>query len=158
MKTQKLKLSAILLATVFLTAMLGFTNSVNAQSIKPVTVKSSKNFDGTLDAIKKAVSGGGMMVLSELNQGKVLSMTGLSINAHSFFVGNPTVGKEAFSSDPSVGLVIPVRINVYEQNGVTYVNYFKPSDLFASFKDPKVKMIGQKLDGKLEMMMKMISM
>ena len=158
MKTQKLKLSAILLATVLFTAILGFTNNVNAQSVKPITVKSSKNFDGTLAAIKKAVSGGGMMVLSELNQGKVLSMTGLSINAHSFFVGNPTVGKEAFSSDPSVGLVIPVRINVYEQNGATYVNYFKPSDLFASFNNPKVKMIGEKLDGKLAMMMKMISM
>ncbi len=158
MTTQKLKLPSLLLATVLFTSMLSFTNSVNAQSVTPVTVKSSKNFDGTLAAIKKAVSGGGMMVLSELNQGKVLSMTGLSINAHSFFVGNPTVGKEAFSSDPSVGLVIPVRINVYEQNGATYVNYFKPSDLFASFNDPKVKMIGQKLDGKLEMMMKMISM
>lgn len=84
-------------------------------------------------------------------------MTGLTINAHSFFIGNPNVGKEAFSADPSVGLVIPVRVNVYEENGKTYVSYFKPSDSFASFKNKKVKMIGDKLDGKLQIMMKMIS-
>ena len=157
MKTKKFRFPTLLFAALLIAGMFSFS-SVQAQSIKPIVVKSSKNFDGTLSAIKKAVSGGGMMVLSELNQGKVLSMTGLSINAHSFFVGNPTVGKEAFSADPSVGLVVPVRINVYEEGGATYVNYFKPSDLFSSFTSPKVKMIAQKLDEKLAMMMKMVSM
>ncbi|MEO6869525.1 MAG: DUF302 domain-containing protein [Ginsengibacter sp.] len=157
MNTKKLKLPALLFAAILMAGLFSFT-AVQAQSIKPVTVKSSKNFDGTLSAIKKAVAGGGMMVLSELNQGKVLSMTGLSINAHSFFVGNPTVGKQAFSADPSVGLVIPVRINVYEQGGATYVNYFKPTDLFSSFNNSNVKMLAQKLDEKLAMMMKMVSM
>ncbi len=158
MKTKKLKLSALLLVAVLMAGMFSLASSLQAQTIKPVTIKSSKGFEATLDEIKKAVSGGGMMVLSELNQGKILSMTGLSINAHSFFIGNPNVGKEAFSSDPSVGLVIPVRVNVYEQNGATYINYFKPSDLFSSFNNSKVKMVAEKLDGKLAMMMKMISM
>ncbi len=158
MKTKKLKLSNLLVVALLVGGMLSFTPAAQAQSIQPVTVKSSKGFDATINEIKKAVSGGGMMVLSELNQGKVLSMTGLSINAHSFFIGNPNVGKEAFSADPSVGLVIPVRVNVYEQNGATYVNYFKPSDLFSSFNNAKVKMIAGKLDEKLAMMMKMVSM
>ena len=158
MKTKKLRLPSLLVVAVLMAGMLSFTSAAKAQSIHPVTVKSSKGFDATISEIKKAVSGGGMMVLSELNQGKILSMTGLSINAHSFFIGNPNVGKEAFSSDPSVGLVIPVRVNVYEQNGTTYVNYFKPSDLFSSFNNAKVKMIAGKLDEKLAMMMKMVSM
>ncbi|MCG2462684.1 DUF302 domain-containing protein [Flavobacteriaceae bacterium F89] len=157
MKTKKLKFSTLLFSALLVASLFGFTQSSNAQSVKPVTVQSKKDFNGTIDAIKKAVSGGGMMVLAELNQGKVLSMTGLQVNGHAFFVGNPNVGKEAFSADPSVGLVVPVRINVYEKDGKTYVNYFKPSDLFASFNDKKVKMIGDKLDGKLGMMMKMIS-
>ncbi len=54
----------------------------NAQN-QVVTVKSSKNFDATIEGIKKAVAGSGMMVMSELNQGKMLSMTGLSIKAES---------------------------------------------------------------------------
>jgi len=137
--------------------LFGFAPTASAQNVKPVTVQSKMDFEETLNAINKAVSEGGMMVLAELNQGKILSMTGLQVKGHSFFVGNPNVGKEAFSADPSVGLVIPVRINVYEKDGKTYVNYFKPSDLFVSFNDKKVKMIGGKLDEKLGMMMKMIS-
>lgn len=156
MKTLKFRFPALFFSTLLFIASMGFSQKAEAQSVKPVTVQSSKDFEGTIDAIKKAVSGGGMMVLSELNQGKILSMTGLQVNAHSFFIGNPNVGKEAFSADPSVGLVIPVRVNVYEENGHVFVNYFKPSDLFSSFKSKKVKMIGEKLDGKLAMMMKML--
>ena len=156
MKMTKLNLSTILIVMVFMTGSLGLTNDLKAQTIKPTKVESSKDFDGTIDAIKKAVSGGGMMVLSELNQGEILSMTGFQVKAHSFFIGNPKVGKNAFSADPSVGVVIPVRVNVYEQNGSTFVNYFKPSDLMGAYgKD--VKMIGEKLDGKLDKMMNMIA-
>jgi len=157
MKTKKFKFSTILFSALFMATLLGFAPTASAQNVKPVTVQSKMDFEETLNAINKAVSEGGMMVLAELNQGKILSMTGLQVKGHSFFVGNPNVGKEAFSADPSVGLVIPVRINVYEKEGKTYVNYFKPSDLFASFNDKKVKMIGGKLDEKLGMMMKMIS-
>jgi uncharacterized protein (DUF302 family) len=157
MKTNQLKFPALLFAVMLMAGILGFSKSIQAQSIKPVTVKSSKSFDETIDAIKKAVSGGGMMVLSEINQGKIMEMSGMKMNAESLFIGNPTVGKQAFDADPSVGLAIPVRINVYESNGVTYINYFKPSNLFPSG-NKKLKMIGETLDGKLAMMLKMVAM
>jgi len=123
----------------------------NAQN-QLVTVKSSKNFDATIEGIKKAVAGSGMMVMSELNQGKMLSMTGLSIKAESLFIGNPNVGKEAFADNPAVGLAIPVRLNVYEQNGTTYINYITPSSDLGNFTGNKVKMIGQELDKKMAML------
>jgi uncharacterized protein (DUF302 family) len=156
MKTKKVNLPAVLFALILITGVLSFNDDLKAQSVEPVTVESSKDFEGTIEVIKKAVSGGEMMVLSELNQGNILSMTGLNVQAHSFFIGNPNVGKKAFSANPSVGVVIPVRVNVYSQNSTTYVNYFKPSELFNSY-GKNVKMIGKKLDGKLEQMMKMIS-
>ena len=157
MKRNNLRISAFLLVVIMFTGFAGLSGNLQAQTIKPVTVQSSKDFDGTKSAIKKAVSGGGTQVLSEMDQGNMLSMTGLHVNVHTFFIGNPNVGKQAFSADPSVGLVIPVRVNVYEENGKTYVSYFKPSDEFASFDNQKVKMIGEKLDGKLQKMMDMIS-
>jgi len=157
MKNRNFKLSAILFMAILLTGLTGFSEGVQAQNPTPETIESSRDFDGTVDAIKKAVSNGDMMVLSELNQGQILSMTGLQLNAHSFFIGNPTVGKKAFSSDPSAGLVIPVRVNVYEKNGQTFVTYFKPSDLFSAYKSQQVKKIGKKMDGVLKMMMQKIS-
>lgn len=157
MKSRNVKLTAILFIAFLFTGLTGFSDRLQAQTPKPVTVESSRDFEGTLDAINKAVSKGDMMVLSELNQGQILSMTGLQVNAHSFFIGNPNVGKNAFSADPSAGLVIPVRVNVYEKNGQTFVNYFKPSDLFSTYNSQQVKKIGKKLDDVLKMMMQKIS-
>lgn len=148
--------SSWMAAAIFSVAMVSI-QPAGAQSIRPITVKSSMSFDGTVNAIKQAVSKGGMMVMSELNQGKMLSMTGLSLQAESLFIGNPQVGKQAFSDDPSVGVVIPVRLNIYEKNGSTYISYFKPSDLFSSFSGRPEKMLGQKLDMKLHMMTSMLS-
>ncbi len=130
--------------------------AANAQG-KLVTVKSTKSFEATVDGIKKGVADAGMMVISEINHGKILSMTGLSINAESIFIGNPNVGKEAFLDNPAVGLAIPIRVNVYEQNGTTYINYYTPSSDLGNFKGDKVKMISQQLDKKIEMLTGMFS-
>lgn len=157
MRTSVFQFQPLFLAFVMLLGITGMSHQVNAQSIDPVTVKSAKDFDGTIAALKKAVSGGGMMVLSELDQGNILSMTGISIKVKTFFIGNPNIGKDAFSEDLSVGTAIPVRVSVYEDRGKTYISYFKPSDLLAYSKSKKVKMIGNKMDEKLQGMTNMLA-
>ena len=127
------------------------SQSANAQS-KLVTVKSMKSYDETVAGIKKGVADAGMMVLAEINHGKILSMTGLSINSESLFIGNPNVGKDAFTDNKAVGLAIPIRVNVYEENGIAYINYFTPSSELGNFKGDKVKMIGEQLDKKIAML------
>ena len=122
----------------------------NAQKL--VTIKSAHSFDETVDGIKKGVADNGMMVLAEINHGKILSMTGLSINGESLFIGNPNVGKDLFSDNKAVGLAVPIRINIYDDNGTTYINYFTPSSELANFKGDKVKMISQELDKKVAML------
>lgn len=156
MKAGKIRVPILYFTLMLFLATMGYSQKAAAHSVKPVTVQSSNDFDGTIATIKKAVSGSGMMVLSEINQGKILSMTGLQVNTHSFFIGNPNVGKQALSAGPSVDLVISLGVNVYEGNGRVHANHFKPSDLFSSFKAKKVKMMSEKLDGKLSNVMKML--
>jgi uncharacterized protein (DUF302 family) len=151
MKTLKLRKVATTLILASMTIFLFSFQGAYAQN-KLVTVKSSKNYDATVEGIKKGVADAGMMVLAEINHGKILSMTGLSINAESLFIGNPNVGKEAFSENLAVGLAIPIRLNVYEEKGVTYINYFTPSSELGNFKGAKVKMIGEELDKKIAML------
>jgi uncharacterized protein (DUF302 family) len=116
-----------------------------------VTVPSQKSFDQTISQLKSAVSQGGMMVMGEVNQGNMLSMTGLKLKANLFFVGNPTVGKKIFEQDPSAGLYIPLRVFVYEgKDGKTYVSYDKPSSLLAPLNNKDIDMTAGMLDQKLE--------
>lgn len=148
-KSKKITFSLMLAFTVM--SFFG-ANVLQAQQAKLITVKSAKSYEMTVDGIKKGVADAGMMVLAEINHGKILSMTGLTINAESIFIGNPNVGKDAFSDNIAVGLVIPLRVNVYEEKGVTYINYFAPSSELGYFKGDKVKMIGGELDKKITML------
>ena len=115
-----------------------------------VTVASSKSFEQVSDAVKSLVTKNGMMVMAQVDQGKMLSMTGLSLKATVFLVGNPTVGKQLFEQSHAVGLYVPLRIAVYtDTDGKTYVQYDKPSTLLGQFKNDTIGMIAQMLDEKI---------
>jgi len=89
--------------------------------------------------------------MAEVDQGKMLSMTGLSLKAKLFLIGNPTVGKQLFEQNHSVGLYVPPRIFVYsDEQGNTQLSYDRPSTLLSQFQSEKLSMIGQMLDQKLE--------
>jgi len=75
-----------------------------------VSIPSSKSFDLTVEAFKMAVSKGGMMVMSTVDQGNMLKMTGLEMKGTLFIVGNPNVGKQVFEKDPAAGLYLPPRV------------------------------------------------
>ena len=116
-----------------------------------VVVESSKSFNDVAKSIEKLVATNGMMVMAEVNQGKMLSMTGLKLNARLFLIGNPNVGKQVFSEDHGAGLYIPLRIFVYDdKDGKTYVAYDRPSALLGQFNNEKVGMVGKMLDEKIE--------
>jgi uncharacterized protein (DUF302 family) len=115
-----------------------------------VTIESSKSFDDVTKAVKSMVAKNGMMVLAEVDHGKILSMTGLKLNAKLFLVGNPMVGKQLFDQTHAVGLYIPVRLYVYtDTHGKTFVEYDKPSSLLSQFNDEKIGMVAKMLDEKI---------
>jgi uncharacterized protein (DUF302 family) len=115
-----------------------------------VKVASSKSFEQVSNALKSLVASNGMMVMAQVDQGKMLSMTGLSLKATLFLVGNPTVGKQLFEQNHAVGLYVPLRISVYmDTDGKTYIEYDKPTALLGQFNNEKVTMIAQMLDEKI---------
>src|SRR5260370_31159102 len=61
-----------------------------------VSIPSSKSYDQTVEAFKMAVSKGGMMVMSTVDQGNMLKMTGLDMKGTLFLVCNPNAGKQLF--------------------------------------------------------------
>lgn len=116
-----------------------------------VAVESGKSFDDVTKAVKSLVAKNGMMVMAEVDQGKMLSMTGLQLQAKLFLIGNPNVGKQLFEQNHAVGLYVPLRLFVYtDANSKTYVAYDKPSTLLSQFQNDKVSMVAQMLDQKIE--------
>lgn len=116
-----------------------------------VKVQSQQGFDQTVSQVQSATSQNGLMVMGHLNQGQMLSITGLQLKAESFLVGNPNVGKKLFTADHAVGLFVPVRIFVYEDtDGHTYVSYAKPSATLGQLNNSQVNMIAQMLDQKVQ--------
>ena len=114
-------------------------------------MSSNKSFDEVTKAVKSLVAKNGMMIMAEVDQGKMLSMTGLTLKATLYIIGNPVVGKQLFEQDHAVGLYVPVRIFVYsDASGKTSVSYDKPSTLLSQFQNPKVNMVAEMLDQKLE--------
>lgn len=116
-----------------------------------ISVTSDKSFEQVANAVKSSVAKNGMMVMAEVDQGKMLSMTGLSLKAKLFLVGNPTVGKQLFEQNHAVGLYVPLRVFVYsDEQGKTHVAYDKPSSLLGQFQNEKIAMVSLMLDQKLE--------
>lgn len=122
-----------------------------------VQVQARGSVEDVVAQLKKMVAGNGMMVMGELHQGRVIAMTGLQVQSETIFVGNPTVGKELFSADPGVGIVVPVRINVFaDARNNTIVSYVPPSHLLGQFGNPKVSEVASMLDGKLHNLVGML--
>lgn len=123
-----------------------------------VVVESKSSFDQTVKNLKSSVSQGGMMIMAEVDQGNMLKMAGLDLKATTFLVGNPTIGKMLFQRNHGVGLYVPMRIFVTEENGKTYISYEKASAQLAKFDDPEINKTAVMLDQKLEGLARMASM
>ncbi|PJB81351.1 MAG: hypothetical protein CO090_03345 [Acidobacteria bacterium CG_4_9_14_3_um_filter_49_7] len=156
--TQLKKFFPALVLAVVMFGVFTQSNLAVAQDSNLVTVIAKAPFAQTVDAFRTMVAKNGMMVLSELNQGKILSMTGMKLNTVTLFVGNPTIGKKLFSANHGVGVAIPVRINIYEgADGKTLINYVKPSAQLAFFPNEAIQKVGAMLDKKLAMLTSMLS-
>lgn len=145
-------------ALVFFTVMgiSGMSEASEAEG-RLVSVSAHGSFNQTVSMFKKLVAKNGMMILGMINQGKVMGMTGLKLRSETFFVGNPTMGKKLFSAQKGVGVLIPVRVNIYVNNdGKTIVSYLQPSKELGAFHDPMLVQMGMMLDKNLAMMTGML--
>ncbi|MBI3669213.1 MAG: DUF302 domain-containing protein [Acidobacteria bacterium] len=145
------------LVIMILAAFVALAAPASAQQDR-VVVGSEHSFEQTIKNLKSAVGQGGMMVMAEVDQGNMLKMTGLDLKATTFLVGNPTVGKMLFQRNHGVGLYVPLRIFVTEENGKTYISYEKASTQLGQFNDPEINKTAAMLDQKLEGLARMASM
>ena len=123
-----------------------------------VSLRSNKSFDQTVETFKMAVSKGGMMIMSTVDQGNMLKMTGLDMKGTLFLVGNPNVGKQVFDKNPAAGLYLPLRVYIYQgSDSKTYLSYDKPSVVLKPFNNASIDQTASMLDQKLDMLTHMVA-
>lgn len=113
---------------------------------------SNADFKTTVSRLEAAVRANRLMVVGQFNHQNMLTMLNMKIKgSQTFEVFHPQYGKALFENDTAAGIVVPLRLFVFErEDGKTTVVYYKPSAAFAPFKNPKLDELGRTLDGLLE--------
>jgi uncharacterized protein (DUF302 family) len=152
------KFESIAFSSMLAAVLMTFSASAATAQEQRVSIPSSKSFEQTIDAFKTAVSKGGMMIMSTVDQGNMLKMTGLQMKGMLFLIGNPTVGKQVFEKDPGAGLYLPLRVYIYQgSDGKTYLSYDKPSSLLKPFNNAGIDQTAGMLDQKLAALTQMVA-
>src|SRR5579864_724168 len=152
------KFGALAFSSMLAALLMNFSASAAMAQEQRVSIPSNKSFEQTIDAFKTGVSKGGMMIMSTVDQGNMLKMTGLEMKGTLFLVGNPTVGKQVFEKDPAVGLYLPLRVYIYQgSDGKAYLSYDKPSVVLKPFNNPSIDQTAGMLDQKLDMLTHMVA-
>jgi uncharacterized protein (DUF302 family) len=88
-----------------------------------------------------------MVILGDLNEETRLQAVGVqSQRAHSFFIGDPRIGKTLFGTSQAIGAVVPVRVTVWsnDRGGPALISYFDPAPEFTAV-DPALTDAGSKI-------------
>jgi uncharacterized protein (DUF302 family) len=91
----------------------------------------------------------GLVALSRLDQGALLSLEGEPLEATLYLVGNPIVAREVTRHEPAAALYAPFRVAVYRDTTGVHIAYDKPSSIFASLDSSGIDVIAVELDDKI---------
>jgi len=64
-------------------------------------------------------------------------------------VCNPQVAKQALDYDPSIGLLLPCTIAVYEQNEENFISLAKPTEMLSIASNTELESMGKEIETKL---------
>jgi uncharacterized protein (DUF302 family) len=150
-KTMKRTMTGVVVLTIAV-ALMGWAGLAFAQSPDRVDRVSSSNFEKTVKQLETALKGHGMMVVATLDHQNMLRMVGANVpGSKTLEFGKPDMMKMVMSTEPEVGLEMPMKIYVYERgDGKTVVSYYKPSGGFGRYGKDQLKMMGEMMDKTLD--------
>ncbi|MEH2169611.1 MAG: DUF302 domain-containing protein [Nostoc sp.] len=114
-------------------------------------VLASNSWDEFQEALQSKIGSSGLMTFTKIDHGSLMSLAFEGNKAKLYVIGNPLIAKQMLEQNLGVGLYVPLRMLVYEnQQGKTQISYEKPSSLLGQFQNDKILAIALMLDRKLE--------
>ena len=95
-----------------------------------LTTASSSGHAETLTRLLDAISQKGMSVFAQVDHAAAAREVGMELPDEVVVVfGNPQAGTPLMQADPRVGIELPLRVLVWDQDGQTIVGYNDPKGL-----------------------------
>ncbi len=89
------------------------------------------------DRLSAAVEGAGAKVFARVNHGGGAASVDMELaDAELLVFGNPKLGTPALQEDIKAGLVLPLRVLVYDDGGQTVMLYETPASMFEGYGVP----------------------
>ncbi|MBT8455719.1 MAG: DUF302 domain-containing protein [Rhodobacteraceae bacterium] len=102
-----------------------------------VRVEATGTVAEAADRLEAAVTGAGAKVFARVDHGAGAASVDMELaDAQLLVFGNPKLGTPALQADLRAGLVLPLRVLVFDDGGQTVLLYEAPADMFADYDVP----------------------
>lgn len=113
--------------------------------------KAEGDVPGVMDRLVAAVEGAGATVMARIDHSAGAQSVDMELAPAQLLVfGNPKLGTPAMQADIEAGLVLPLRVLVYEEDGQTWIVYEEPDEMFDDYEIDEDADYVRTMDGALE--------
>lgn len=96
--------------------------------------KSRYSYSDTVDRLSKTIADAGIKIFATIDQAAAATQVGLTLRPTTLIVfGNPKAGTPFMQAFPLVGLELPLKILVWEDDGAINVAYVPFSEIAARY-------------------------
>ena len=110
-----------------------------------------------LDAIARMAGPSGFMRFLEADHGSILRLQGQEARAVRFLIGHPLIAARMTKCALGSALYAPLSLLVASEGSRAFLEYDRPSTLFARFRDAEVATVARELDDKLDALIQSIA-
>ena len=121
--------------------------SAQSEDYPSFTAKSKYDFKQTISRLKKNFKANNIAIFAEIDHAKAAKKAKENLlPATVLVVGNPKVGTSLMQENPKVAIELPLKVLVYEEDGIVRVRYKFINPLVSDYKLERVEQITQKID------------
>jgi uncharacterized protein (DUF302 family) len=107
---------------------------LQTRGVKTMTKRSRHSYSDTLAMLKLAMTAGGNTIFAVIDQAAAAAGVGMSLRPTALIIfGNPKGGTPLMDAFPLVGLELPLKLMVWQQNGDVNVAYVPMSEIAAKY-------------------------
>jgi periplasmic protein len=121
--------------------------SAQSEDSQFFTAKSEYDFKQTVGRLKKNFKANNIAIFAEIDHAKAAKKAKENLlPATVLVVGNPKVGTRLMQENPKTAIELPLKVLVYEENGIVRVRYKFVNPLVSDYKLERVEQVTQKID------------